>query len=432
MEKKLDNGRIEFTKKMKKDYTILFPNMLDIHFRILKKVFESFGYNVDMLSDSGRAIVDEGLKYVHNDTCYPALLTIGQMMHALKSGKYDLNKTALMMTQTGGGCRASNYIHLIRKALKSAGMEYIPVISVNISGLERNSGFQITLPMLRRALGAITYGDLLMLISNQLRPYECERGSVDALVEKWVNKISEMFDNKQGFTRKEMKVVMAKIVESFDKIRIERRPIPKVGIVGEIYVKYSGFANNHLEKFLAGEGCEVMVPGLMGFLLFKVDNRIEDIALYGGSRIKKTVVSVLYNLLEEFEALMINSVKGNERYIAPAPYRHLKEIVTPLIGRGCKMGEGWLLTGEMVELIKGGTPFGCLPNHIVGKGMIRHITELWPNANIVPVDYDPGATEVNQENRIKLMLSIARENLTQSEKEKVISNDSAELHAAAH
>ncbi|MBQ3099617.1 MAG: 2-hydroxyacyl-CoA dehydratase [Clostridia bacterium] len=439
MEKKLDNGRIEFTKKMKKDYTILFPNMLDIHFRILKKVFESFGYNVDMLSDSGRAIVDEGLKYVHNDTCYPALLTIGQMMHALKSGKYDLNKTALMMTQTGGGCRASNYIHLIRKALKSAGMEYIPVISVNISGLERNSGFQITLPMLRRALGAITYGDLLMLISNQLRPYECERGSVDALVEKWVNKISEMFDNKQGFTRKEMKVVMAKIVESFDKIRIERRPIPKVGIVGEIYVKYSGFANNHLEKFLAGEGCEVMVPGLMGFLLFKVDNRIEDIALYGGSRIKKTVVSVLYNLLEEFEALMINSVKGNERYIAPAPYRHLKEIVTPLIGRGCKMGEGWLLTAEMVELIESGypnivcaQPFGCLPNHIVGKGMIRHITELWPNANIVPVDYDPGATEVNQENRIKLMLSIARENLTQSEKEKVISNDSAELHAAAH
>ena len=439
MEKKLDNGRIEFTKKMKKDYTILFPNMLDIHFRILKKVFESFGYNVDMLSDSGRAIVDEGLKYVHNDTCYPALLTIGQMMHALKSGKYDLNKTALMMTQTGGGCRASNYIHLIRKALKSAGMEYIPVISVNISGLERNSGFQITLPMLRRALGAITYGDLLMLISNQLRPYECERGSVDALVEKWVNKISEMFDNKQGFTRKEMKVVMAKIVESFDKIRIERRPIPKVGIVGEIYVKYSGFANNHLEKFLAGEGCEVMVPGLMGFLLFKVDNRIEDIALYGGSRIKKTVVSVLYNLLEEFEALMINSVKGNERYIAPAPYRHLKEIVTPLIGRGCKMGEGWLLTAEMVELIESGypnivcaQPIGCLPNHIFGKGMIRHITELWPNANIVPVDYDPGATEVNQENRIKLMLSIARENLTQSEKEKVISNDSAELHAAAH
>ncbi|MBQ2715281.1 MAG: 2-hydroxyacyl-CoA dehydratase, partial [Clostridia bacterium] len=335
MAKELNNGRVEFTKQMKKDYTILFPNMLDIHFRILKKVFQSYGFKVDMLTESGRAIVDEGLKYVHNDTCYPALLTIGQMMHALKSGKYDINKTALMMTQTGGGCRASNYIHLIRKALKSAGMAHIPVISVNISGLEKNSGFQITLPMLRRALGALTYGDLLMLLSNQLRPYEVKKGSVDALVRKWVDTISEMFDNKQGFSRKEMKIIMAKIVKSFDKIEIERRPIPRVGIVGEIYVKYSAFANNHLERFLAGEGCEVMVPGLMAFLLFKVDNRIEDIGLYGGSKIKKGVITFLYNFLEDFESLLINSVKNNPRYIAPAPYKHLKELVTPLIGRGC-------------------------------------------------------------------------------------------------
>ena len=438
MAKELNNGRVEFTKQMKKDYTILFPNMLDIHFRILKKVFQSYGFKVDMLTESGRAIVDEGLKYVHNDTCYPALLTIGQMMHALKSGKYDINKTALMMTQTGGGCRASNYIHLIRKALKSAGMAHIPVISVNISGLEKNSGFQITLPMLRRALGALTYGDLLMLLSNQLRPYEVKKGSVDALVRKWVDTISEMFDNKQGFSRKEMKIIMAKIVKSFDKIEIERRPIPRVGIVGEIYVKYSAFANNHLERFLAGEGCEVMVPGLMAFLLFKVDNRIEDIGLYGGSKIKKGVITFLYNFLEDFESLLINSVKNNPRYIAPAPYKHLKELVTPLIGRGCKMGEGWLLTAEMVELIESGypnivcaQPFGCLPNHIVGKGMVRRITELWPQANIVPVDYDPGATEVNQENRIKLMLSIARENLAAMEKDKVTSNNTAKIHAAA-
>ncbi|MBQ7161187.1 MAG: 2-hydroxyacyl-CoA dehydratase [Clostridia bacterium] len=405
---------------MKKDYTLLFPDMCEIHFRIIKKVFASFGYKVDLLKDSGRAIVEEGLKYVHNDTCYPALLIIGQMIHALKSGRYDVNKVALMMPQTGGGCRASNYIHLLRKALKSAGMSQIPVISVNMSGLEKNSGFKITVPMLRRALAAIVYGDLLMLLSNQLRPYEINKGETDAVVTKWVNSICEMFDSKHGYSRREIEMVMEKIVASFDRIEIEKREIPKVGIVGEIYVKYCAFANNHLESFLAAEGCEVMVPGLLGFLLYCVDTRIVDIKLYGGSLFKDKALNKLYNFLLDFENILYNATKDNGRYVTPSPYKKLRRMADPLISRGCKMGEGWLLTAEMVELIKleypnivCAQPFGCLPNHIVGKGMIRRITELWPEANIVPVDYDPGATEVNQENRIKLMLAVAKENLSE-------------------
>ena len=420
-EQNIQNGYVEFTKEMKKDYIILFPNMCDIHFRIVKKVFESSGYKVDLLTDSGRDIVDEGLKYVHNDTCYPALLTIGQMICALKSGRYDVKKTALMMPQTGGGCRASNYIHLLRKALKSAGFGYVPVISLNLSGLERHSGFKVDLPMIRRGIAAVIYGDLLMLLSNQLRPYEVNRGETDRLVGRWVDIISDMFDNKQGLSRREIKEVLKRIVASFDKIKIVKKQIPRVGIVGEIYVKYSAFANNHLEKFLADEGCEVMVPGLIGFLLYCVDTRLEDYKLYGGSRAKNAVVKKLYDFFLEFENLLYESTKNNLRYVTPAPYTELREIARPLIGRGCKMGEGWLLTAEMIELVKSGypnivcaQPFGCLPNHIVGKGMIRRIIELWPEANIVPVDYDPGATRVNQENRIKLMLAVARENMQNS------------------
>ncbi len=405
--------KVVFTKEMKKTHTLLFPNMLDIHFDMLQKVFESFGYTVELLKDTDQKLVDEGLKYVHNDTCYPALLTIGQMIHALKSGKYDLDKVALMMSQTGGGCRASNYIHLLRKALKKADLGHIPVVSVNLSGLEKDSGFKFTLPMLRRALAAMVYGDMLMLLKNQIKPYEKEQGKTDKLVRHWTSKICKGFDNKKYFTRKEVKVIFSEIVRDFEKIEVLDIKKTKVGIVGEIYVKYSPLANNELEKFLESQNCEVMVPGILGFLLFKVDNRMEDIKLYGGSGLKKGVVKMLLNFFTDFETDLIESLKGT-RFIAPASYMHLKKLAKPYLGRGCKMGEGWLLTAEMLELIEQGyenivcaQPFGCLPNHIVGKGMIRKIRETHENANIVPVDYDPGATKVNQENRIKLMLSVA-------------------------
>jgi predicted nucleotide-binding protein (sugar kinase/HSP70/actin superfamily) len=411
-------GRIEFTKEMRKTYQILFPNMAEVHFRILKNVFRSYGYNVELLTNNDQSVIDEGLKYVHNDICYPALLTIGQMISALKSGKYDLDHVALMMTQTGGGCRASNYIFLLRKALKNAGMGQVPVISVNLSGLEKNSGFRITLPLLRRALAALAYGDLLMLLRNQTRPYEENEGETERLVDEWGQRISQEFLHNRAYQPKAIREMFRRIVLSFERVPIVPRKKVKVGIVGEIYAKYSALANNNLEAFLASQDCEVNVPGLMPFMLFKVDNRIEDIKLYGGSRIKRFVVQKLFNYLKVFETYFLDALAASSRYRKPASYLEIKEMVRPLIGYGCKMGEGWLLTGEMLELIETGyenivcaQPFGCLPNHIVGKGKIRQIRQLHPQANIVPIDYDPGATKVNQENRIKLMLSVARERL---------------------
>jgi len=304
----------------------------------------------------------------------------------------------------------------LRKALINAGMGQVPVISVNLSGLEKNSGFKITLPMLRKALAALTYGDLLMLLSNQTRPYETESGKSDQTVEHWVNFVSNLFEKGKATTTKEIKIYCSEMVHAFADIQQQIVKKVKVGIVGEIYVKYSALANNNLEKLLADQGCEVMVPGLLQFLLFKVDNRIEDIKLYGGNRIKKSAIWLLYQFLKQFETYLIQAVKQNPRFTVPASYEHLKQLAAPLIGPGCKMGEGWLLTSEMLELIEKGfenivcaQPFGCLPNHIVGKGMIRQIRTLYPQANIVPIDYDAGATKVNQENRIKLMLAVARE-----------------------
>ena len=409
-----NTGRVEFTREMKKDYTIITPNMAPIHFELIKDVLISFGYKIDLLTTTGREIVDEGLKYVHNDTCYPALLSIGQMMHALHSGKYDLHKVALVMTQTGGGCRASNYIHLLRKALKKDGLDYIPVISLNLSGLESNSGFKITLPLLRRAIAALTYGDLLMLLKNQVKPYELNYGESDRLVSEWIKKLTALFEENKAFTQREVRAYFDRITESFAKIKVERTEKTRVGVVGEIYVKYSALANNGLEDFLFNQGCEVMVPGIVGFMIFKVDNRLEDIELYGGSAAKKQLCTMLKWYFTKFERDLIESVKKYPQFIAPSPYSHLKELAGQVIGYGCKMGEGWLLTAEMMELIESGfenvvctQPFGCLPNHIVGKGMIRKVKKVYPKANIVPIDYDPSATRVNQENRIKLMLAVA-------------------------
>ena len=417
--RKETGDRPEFTAEMRRDYTILLPNMCSIHFEIIKNVFLNHGYKVELLTTTGREIVDEGLKYVHNDTCYPALLTIGQMMNALHSGKYDLNKVALVMTQTGGGCRASNYIHLLRKALQADGLGHVPVISLSAAGLEKNSGFKITLPMLRAALAGLLYGDELMLLSNQTRPYEVHPGETDALIAHWVQRLSELFRQRKAYQRRVMPRWLAEIADSFAKIEREARPeVVKVGIVGEIYVKYSPLANNHLEEFLASQGCEVMVPGLLGFLLYCTDNPVEDIDLYGGSRLKRLTRLVAAKYLRGFEDKLIRVVEKQGVFTAPWPHEKLFEVGKTVIGGGCKMGEGWLLTAEMVELISHGycnivctQPFGCLPNHIVGKGMIRKLRERYENANIVAIDYDPGATRVNQENRIKLMLSVARENL---------------------
>ncbi len=408
--------RVEFTKEMRKEYTILIPDMLPVHFKLLRNIFTLHGYRVGLLKNTGRKVVDTGLKYVHNDTCYPALLVIGQMISALQSGKYDVNKIALMITQTGGGCRASNYIHLLRKALVKAGLGHIPVISLNLSGLESNSGFHLTLEMLYQALIGLTYGDLFMLLKNQVRSYEVNKGDADALIDKWVKELSNQFRRRKGYTPKGMERNMKTIVEDFTKIPVKNVSKTKVGVVGEIYVKYSSMANNDLENFLVNQDCEVMVPGVMGFMMFKIDNRIEDINLYGGNPAKKKVCQLLMKYCEMLEKMLYNAVSENSEFLPPSKYAHIKQLITGVVGLGNKMGEGWLLTAEMLELAESGygniicaQPFGCLPNHIVGKGMIRKVKEIYPKANIVPIDYDPGATKVNQENRIKLMLAVARE-----------------------
>ena len=417
-------GRLLFTKEMKKEYTLLFPMMAPIHFNILGNVFRHFGYKAELLTTSGPEIAQTGLKYVHNDTCYPAILVIGQLLDALKSGKYDLNKVALLITQTGGGCRASNYIHLLRKALKKAGFDHIPVVSVNLSGMEKNPGFKITLPIIRRAAGAVVYGDALMLLHNQTKPYEVEKGTSQKVVDKWTEILTRQLNKGDGCSKKDIALNLKNIVADFSAVEVRRVPKVKVGVVGEIYVKYASLGNNDLEGFLASQDCEVNLPGILAFALFKIDNRLEDIKLYGGSSIKYAVVHKLMRYCTELESILIDAVKQAPQYIPPSPYSHTKSLVKGVIGYGDKMGEGWLLTAEMLELAEMGyenivctQPFGCLPNHICGKGMIRRIKERNPKANIVAIDYDAGATRVNQENRIKLMLSIAKEALVQKSEE---------------
>lgn len=408
--------RVEFTKDMM-DYTILAPNMLDVHFSLFLNIFAQYGYKVELLKNDGRAVVDEGLKYVHNDTCYPALLVIGQLIDALNSGKYNPDKTALLITQSGGGCRASNYIHLLRKALKKAGYPQVPVISLNLSGLEKNSGFKIRLSMALKMLFAVIYADLMTLLKNQVEPYEKNKGQSAELVQKWVDDISAQFKKGRGYSFRDIKKTLPEITRTFAEIPVNDIKKIKVGVVGEIYVKYSPLANNHLEEFLASQDCEVMVPGLLGFLNFKVDNRLEDIKLYGGNPFKKIAMQFAMWYLSKVEKNLNDAAAAHGNFVVPESYAHIKEKCTKIIGPGCKMGEGWLLTAEMMELIESGygnivcaQPFGCLPNHIVGKGMIRKLKEMYPQSNIVPIDYDPGATRVNQENRIKLMLAIAKEN----------------------
>ena len=408
---------VPFTEDMKKDYTILVPNMLPVQLKLITSIMKNYGYNMEVLETEGPQIAECGLKNVHNDTCYPALLVIGQFIDALESCKYDLHKVALMITQTGGGCRASNYIHLLRKALVKAGYPQIPVASLNFSGLEKDSGFQMTLPLARRAIACIFYGDLLYALRNQVAPYENVKGSADRMVDLWVERLGRVLLAGKGYTSKEMKHTFPLIAKEFATIPVTRVPKVKVGVVGEIYVKYSPLGNNDLQKFLESQDCEVNFPGLMGFVQYCIFNMGEDHVLYGGKLAVKVGTDQLLNWLDGVEGAMLKAT-ADAGFYAPGPFKELVEKPHGIISLGAKMGEGWLLTAEMIELVQGGygnivcaQPFGCLPNHIVGKGMVNKIRALYPAANITPIDYDPSATKVNQENRIKLMLAVAKERL---------------------
>ncbi len=406
-----------FTPEMKKTHTILIPNMAPVQFRILAAAMRYKGYNVELLGNCGSQVAEQGLKYVHNDTCYPALLVIGQFLDALNSGKYDLDHTALIITQTGGGCRASNYIFLLRKALVKAGYGNIPVLSLNFSGLEKGNSLHMDLTFLRMALAAIYYGDLLVTLKAQTAPYEIHPGDAAALQEKWLDRICGWILDGRNYSQQTVKATMPLITREFAAIPVNRTPKVKVGVVGEIYVKYSPLGNNDLENFLASQDCEVNLPGLMGFLQYCAYNPGETARLYGGTFWEKQGSAVALKFIESVEKVVIRVLK-QYGYHAPLPFRELCKLPEGVIGMGDKMGEGWLLTAEMIELVRSGyenivcaQPFGCLPNHICGKGMINKIRELYPQANITPIDYDPSATRVNQENRIKLMLAVARERL---------------------
>ena len=410
--------RIIFTKEMKKTYKILIPNMLPIHFELLRNILIVEGYDCDLLKYEGEDVVKEGLKYTHNDMCYPCLLVVGQFIYALKSKKYDVNKTALLITQTGGGCRASNYIHILRKALKKAGFPQIPVISINLSGLEKNPGFKFSVSLIKKLISALLYGDMLMNLYNQTMPYEIEKNSSLKLKDKWVKNLSDQYKNSTGFGKKVMAKNFGDIVSDFSNIKVNKSKKVRVGIVGEIYVKYSSTANNSIEKFLNKEDVEVIVPGILNFIIFKADNRIVDVDLYGGNKIKRYICVEFKKYLESLQKIFIDSIKKCENFKPPASFEETKKGVLKYLNYGVKMGEGWLLTAEILELINSNIkniicvqPFGCLPNHIVGKGMIRKILNNNENVNIITLDYDPGTTKINQENRIKLMLASARENI---------------------
>ena len=407
--------RVIFTKEMKKNYTVICPQMAPLHFDVLEAAMKACGFNIVMMPAADPGSVDYGLKYVNNDACYPALIVVGQMMKALKSGDYDLNKTALLITQTGGGCRATNYIGFIRKALKNAGMEQIPVVSVSAQGLEKNPGLKFTPKLLNHMVQAFVYGDRCTRGLYRTRTYEAVKGSANALYDKWNEKVKKDIAKADiGIFKQNLR----DIVKEFDELELLDIVKPRVGVVGEILVKYHPLANNDIVGLLEREGAEAVVPDILGFGHYSAYNSVQKEKYLGGSSKARTFSGIAIKALEYYQKPMIEALKASKRFDAPVNIETLGEYAEPIVSLCNQTGEGWFLTGEMMELIHTGVnnivctqPFGCLPNHVVGKGVIKEIRRRYPLANIVAVDYDPGASEVNQLNRIRLMLASAYKNL---------------------
>ncbi len=416
--------RAVFTEKMREEgYTILCPQMAPIHFDLLLQIFHRFGYNIELLPSVDHGAVDAGLKYVNNDICYPSILVTGQIMEAVMSGRYDTNKLAVIITQTGGGCRATNYISLIRKALANVGLSHIPVIALSFKDLgENNPGFKITPQMLLQAVYALLYGDLLMMCLYRTRPYEAEPGAANALFDHWMSTCGAQLS--RGVKRGEFKKTVNQIVEDFDTLPLVGEGTkPRVGVVGEILVKFHPTANNQIVDVIEREGCEAVVPGLVEFFLFGIAGGIFQRQL-GKSRKSEIGSRFALQAIKEFRKPVTEALKKSNRFEPPANIYELAEYASEILSLCNSMGEGWLLTAEMVELIKTGAPnvvctqpFACLPNHVVGKAVIKELCRRYPESNIVAVDYDPGASEVNQLNRIKLMISVAKANLEEKEQE---------------
>ena len=414
--------KVSFTKQMRKEYTILCPQMSPFHFGILEAAFNASGYNLEVLPNDNKHAVDVGLKYVNNDACYPSLMVVGQIMDALLSGKYDLNKTAVIMSQTGGGCRASNYIAFIRRALKKAGMEQVPVISINLSGLESNPGFKLTLPLIKRIVYGAVFGDILMKCVYRMRPYELEKGIVNRKHKIWEQR-AIAFVTGSSVSHGTFKKMCREMVHDFDTIPISDEKKPRVGIVGEILVKFLPAANNHLADLLEAEGAEPVVPDLIDFICYCFYNQNFKVEKLGFKKSKATIANLGLKAIDWLRKTANEALEQSRHFTPAADIHDLAKMAAPIVSAGNQTGEGWFLTGEMMELIHGGVPnivciqpFGCLPNHIVGKGVIKEVRREHPEANIVAIDYDPGASEVNQLNRIKLMLSTAQKNLHKEDK----------------
>ncbi len=419
-----EQNKIPFTKAMREKYTILIPQMAPIHFELLETAVKACGYNVKLLRDCTPHTVETGLKYVNNDACYPSILTTGQMIEALESGEFDVNKIALIMSQTGGGCRATNYIGFIRKALKDAGFPQVPVISFNVVGMEKNPGFKITLGLAERLLKMVVYGDLLQKLLTKNRAYEVNKGETEELFNKWMEKCKKLLIKSNS---RQFKQSIYDMVNDFEKIELDTSiKKPRVGIVGEILIKYHPFGNNYVANVLEQEGAEVILPDFMGFIKFIATHKVTFNQLLKTDKTKSKIFKTAIKLIDIFEKdekiALFQSKKG---YLPPCNIWELEEKVKNILSIGNQTGEGWFLTAEMVEYIENGIPniicvqpFACLPNHIVGKGVIKTIRETYPNANITPVDYDPGASASNQTNRIKLLMTVAKDNLKVEEKQK--------------
>ena len=414
--------KLPFTKKMRDEYTILMPQMAPIHFDLLEVACHSEGYHMELLRDCDEQTVETGLKYVNNDACYPAILTTGQLISALDSGKYDLNKTAVIISQTGGGCRATNYISFIRKALKDSGHENIPVLSFNVSNMEKQPGFKLTPSLIEKLMKCVVYGDILQKVLYKNRVYEVHKGDTQAKYEKWMEKCKELIKHS---TRSQFKNSIYQIVDDFETIEVDMtKQKPRIGIVGEILIKYHPFGNNNIIDVLESEGAEVVSPDLMGFIKYVCANKVSNYDMLHRNRniaiISKLAISYI-NMIEKDAKIALS--KSNRGYLPPADIFELEKNVKDILSVGNQTGEGWFLTAEMVEYIKHDIPnivcvqpFACLPNHVVGKGVIKTIRETYPHANISPVDYDPGASETNQVNRIKLLTTVARDNLKNKKK----------------
>ena len=416
LEKKYEQKKVPFTKEMRKQgYTILCPQMSPIHFQFVEEAMRSEGYNFEILPSVDKDAVEYGLKYVNNDACYPSILVVGQMMNAINSGKYDLDHLALIISQTGGGCRATNYIAFIRKALKDMGKENIPVISANLSGLESNPGFKISYGVAKKAVIAAMYGDLFMRVLYRVRPYEKVKGSANALYESWVEKAKI---NSRNGSLKEFKKNVYQIVKEFDELPLLDIKKPRVGLVGEILVKFHPTANNQVVDIVEQEGGEAVMPDLIDFFMYSFINARFKESNFDGTHKSTVICNYAIKFVNFLRKDMTKALSASKRFDPPTDIEHLASKASEIVSLGNQTGEGWFLTGEMIELIEEGAPnivcmqpFGCLPNHVTGKGMIKALRKKYPESNIVAIDYDPGASEVNQLNRIKLMMSTAFKNL---------------------